>query len=87
MPEESGDPMVPIDRTALKKLVEAKTPFSMGEFEHIVGWDFVRDAPLSKKNTAWKLINMPRHQQQSILDIYRRFPECYIGRVGEPEAA
>jgi len=75
------DPLAPIDRRALEKLVTEKTPFTMGEFERICGWDFLRDAPASKKKLAWDILNLGRPALARLHEAYRAFPKLSVTGV------
>lgn len=83
----ADDPLVPIDRRALEKLVTEKTPFTMGEFERICGWDFLRDAPASKKKLAWDILKLGRHQLAELQKAYRAFPKLFVTGVRDGHSA
>lgn len=68
---------VPIHRKKLTDLV-AKTPFSMYDFEQIIGWDFIKDAPAKKKETAWELLNLGEANLKIMSALRKAFPQAYI---------
>lgn len=71
-----GD-LVPIHRKKLMDLV-AKAPLSMDDFERIIGWDFIRDAPQKKKDLAWALLNAGKANLKVMSELRKAFPNAYI---------
>jgi hypothetical protein len=71
---------VPIHRKKLMDLV-AKTPLSMNEFERIIGWDFIRDAPQKKKDLAWALLNIGDANLKIMSELRKAFPNAYITEI------
>jgi len=71
-----GSP-VPIHRKKLIDLV-AKTPFSMYDFEQIIGWDFIKDAPSKKKDLAWALLNIGEVNLKIMSALRKAFTKAYI---------
>jgi hypothetical protein len=71
-----GD-FTPIHRKKLMDLV-AKTPLSMNDFEKILGWDFIKDAPQKKKDLAWALLNVGKDNLKIISELRTAFPNAYI---------
>ncbi len=71
-----GD-LVPIHRKKLMGLV-AKTPLSMDDFERIIGWDFIRDAPQKKRDLAWALLNVGEDGLKTMSELRKAFPNAYI---------
>lgn len=71
-----GD-IVPIHRKRLMDLV-AKTPLSMNDFERIIGWDFIKDAPRKKKDLAWALLNAGEANLKIMSELRKAFPNAYI---------
>lgn len=71
-----GD-LTPIHRKKLMDIV-AKTPLSMDDFEKILGWDFIKDAPAKKKDLAWALLNVGQKNLQIVAELRKAFPKAYI---------
>ncbi len=74
-------PIVPVDRKKLAALVERKTDFTIDEFERIVGWSFIREAPAEKRKLAWDILNLGKQDLDRLRELYRHFPKCYVTRV------
>jgi hypothetical protein len=78
------DPLVPVNRWALQREVEKRTPFSMGEFENLIGWSFsMGDAPASKKQLAWDVMRLPRETLDRVQQFQQTNPSAWISRVGD----
>jgi hypothetical protein len=71
-----GD-IVPIHRKKLMDLV-AKTPLQMHEFEKILGWDFIKDAPQKKKDLAWALLQVGKTNLEVVAELHKALPKAYI---------
>ena len=77
----SDDPLVAITVPTLKTLV-AKTPFQFHEFERLIGWSFsLGDAPKSKRELAWKILQLSQEQLATLHGLQRRFPMAWVGGV------
>lgn len=74
-----GD-FTPTHRKKLMDLV-AKTPLEMHEFEKILGWDFIKDAPAKKKDLAWALLNVGQKNLQTVAELRKAFPNVYITEI------
>lgn len=74
-----GD-FAPIHRKRLMDLV-AKTPLSMNDFEKILGWDFIKDAPAKKKDLAWSLLNVGQKNLQTVAELRKEFPQAFITEI------
>lgn len=74
-----GD-IVPIHRKRLMDLV-AKTPLSMRDFERIIGWDFIKDAPQKKKGLAWALLKVGPENLEIVAELRKAFPKAYITEI------
>lgn len=74
-----GD-IAPIHRKRLMDLV-AKTPLSMNDFERIIGWDFIKDAPQKKKDLAWALLQVGAENLQIVAELRKAFPKAYIVEI------
>ena len=74
-----GD-FVPIHRKKLMELV-AKTPMKMGEFEKLLGWDFIGNAPAKKKELAWAVLNSSKEDLKLISECRAAFPQAYITEI------
>jgi hypothetical protein len=74
-----GD-FTPIHRKRLMDLV-AKTPLKMHEFERLLGWDFIRDAPQKKKDLAWALLNIGEANLKLMSELRKAFPNAYITEI------
>lgn len=96
-PDENGVPaaedeerLVATNHYALKKLVNAKTPFTMEEFERAHGWDFLGESPAYKRELAWKTINLPKSTQQELkkklAEVYAAFPLASISDYPEKKS-
>lgn len=83
-PEIADDPLVNVDRKRLRRLVESGGVFTMAEFGRFCGWDFDNfwtNVPQSKKDLAWKILSMPKHQQRSLKEVRDRFPTLWCSGV------
>jgi hypothetical protein len=85
MIEVAEDQLVPINRAKLKALVE-KTPFSMGQFEKLVGWSFFHEAPASKRALAWRVLGLSRHQLDLLCKYQDAFPGLWLSGVEDVDA-
>jgi len=74
-----GD-IVPIHRKKLMDLV-AKTPLQMHEFERLLGWDFIKDAPGKKKELAWELLQLGNGNLKILSELRKAFPQAYIVEI------
>lgn len=74
-----GD-LASIHRKRLMDLV-AKTPLSMGDFERLVGWDFIKDAPQKKKELAWAVLQTKEGGLKLLSELRKAFPEAYITEI------
>ena len=77
------DPVVPVDRWKLENLVEEKTPFTMREFELLIGWFFLGDGPASRRKLAWDTIQLSAEAQQKIAEVQAEFPQAQIIAIRE----
>lgn len=77
------NPLVAITVPTLKSLV-AKTPFEFHEFERLIGWSFsLGDAPKSKRELAWKILQLSKEQLLTLRELQQRFPKAWIGGIME----
>lgn len=79
-----GD-LIPIHRKKLMDLV-AKTPLQMHEFERLLGWDFIKDAPGKKKELAWELLQLGQGNLKIITELRKAFPQAYITEIRDVTA-
>jgi hypothetical protein len=78
------DPLVSVNRWALQREVEKRTPFSMGEFENLIGWSFsMGDAPASKKQLAWDVMRLPRATLDRLKKYQEQRPSLWISGVSD----
>jgi len=78
-PEDN--PLVTITVPTLKSLV-AKTPFEFHEFERLIGWSFsLGDAPKSKRELAWKILQLSKEQLLTLRELQQRFPKAWVGGI------
>lgn len=73
----------PVDRTKLFALVEAKTPFSQGQFERLLDHTFGDTAPRAVKLLARDLIALPPEANRLIKLVQLGFPGATITHIGE----
>lgn len=72
------DQMIEIDMAKLADLV-AKTPFTMPEFERLIGWGFsMGDAPRWKRALAWQVLQLPQDDLQRLHDLQKLFPNLWV---------
>jgi hypothetical protein len=75
------DPLVEINVASLTKLISA-TPFSLSQFEQLIGWSFThRDAPASKRALAWAVLQLPKDDLTRLKSWQEAFPILWISRV------
>lgn len=83
LPETNENPLVTITVPTLKSLV-AKTPFEFHEFERLIGWSFsLGDAPRSKRELAWKILQLSKEQLLTLRELQQRFPKAWVGGIIE----
>lgn len=80
------DPLEPVNVAALTRLV-AKTPFTMPEFERLVGWSFSRrDAPRSKRVLAWQLLRLSQENLELLRRCQSFFPDSWVSTVRDVQS-
>lgn len=72
-----------VDRVKLFALVEARTPFSQGQFERLLGHTFGDTAPRAVKLLARDLIALSPDANRLIKLIQLGFPDAKITHIGE----
>ena len=71
----------PVDREKLFALVAAKTIFSKGQFERLLGHEFGDAAPAEMKALARDLIGLPVELQRKIKEVQLGFPAARIEAI------
>lgn len=82
------DPLVTVDRKRLRNLVESGGVFTMAQFGRFCGWDFDNfwtNVPKSKKDLAWKILSMPKHQQKSLFEVRLHIEGAWCSEVRDLE--
>lgn len=74
-----------IHRKKLMDLV-AKTPMKMREFERLLGWDFIKDAPQKKKALARAVLSSSKEDLKIISSLRTAFPGAYITEIRDVAA-
>jgi hypothetical protein len=85
-PDEE-DLLVPVDRWRFYREVEKRTIWEPDVFERIISWSFsMGDAPKSKKELAWALMNLPKSEQRKAQAVRDAFPAMWIGSIADVAA-